>query len=492
MLFLDDHHVHSCRGVARHFHRLEKHSDNPVKVFTDPWGSTLANHGGFERDPVSGELVLWYSTGPADPEGVADRRFVCQARSTDGVHWETPPLGLFEFRGRRDNNICVVNYPYSGVYTGPHELTSPCVIRDPADPDPSARYKMALWRYNRDCDARTGEPLYESKDTPFPTGLYTNTSPDGVHWSTRERLVHTHADGFGDTYTWMLDTLRGGYRLFGKRLYWDRRFPSGKSLGGEPGMWVRLRHTCWSPDFASWSPPVPILPIDDRDRPHDQVYMNNGFVYDDQYIGFAQILHALDDWSLDLDLACSRDGQTWVRPPAARGILPRGAGMAWDSGRLALFPSAPVRQGGRLYFYYTAGAGYHSPAPPRDLPPGSERPPGLCLATLRVDGFAGLRAEGTGSIRTRPFRIDHPDLLVNVDAARGACRVALLDEGGVSLAGYGAHEAEAIAGDVVAHPARWRERASVAELHGRWLSAQIELQGAELFRVRTGYAAGEP
>ena len=144
----------------------------------------------------------------------------------------------------------------------------------------------------------------------------------------------------------MLDSLRGGYRLFGKRLYWDNRWASGKVRGGEPGTWVRLRHTCWSPDFASWSPHVPILPIDGHDRPRDQVYMNNGFVYDDMYVGFAQILHALDDWSMDLDLACSRDGEEWLRPPGARCIIPRGEGTAWDSGRMAIFPSAPVPREG--------------------------------------------------------------------------------------------------------------------------------------------------
>ena len=25
MLFIDDHHIHSCRGVHRRFHRLNKH-----------------------------------------------------------------------------------------------------------------------------------------------------------------------------------------------------------------------------------------------------------------------------------------------------------------------------------------------------------------------------------------------------------------------------------------------------------------------------------
>lgn len=485
MLFVDDYHLHATKGVRRRFHRLRKHAGNPVQVFSDPWGSGCNNHGGFEVDPGSGDVVLWYSTGPSDAEGVADKRFVCQARSTDGIYWEVPSLGLHEFRGSRDNNICVVNYPFSGVYPGPHELTGACIARDSMDPNPSARYKMALWRYNRDSDPVTGKALYDSKDTPFPTGLYTATSADGVHWPAREVLVHTHADGFGDTYTWMVDTLRRGYRLFGKRLYWDRRHHSGKTHRGEPGMWVRLRHTSWSPDFASWSPHVPILPIDGYDRPHDQVYMNNGFVYDDMYVGFAQILHALDDWSLDVDLAYSRDGEDWIRPPEARAILPRGEGVTWDSGRMAMLPSAPVRLGDQLYFYYTTGASYHGPAPPRELPPGTERP-GLCLATLRVDGFAGMLAEGEGGvIRTRPLYIAHPDLLINADATRGSCRVGLLDEGGVPLAGYGPEEMDPITEDAVDQRLQWRQHPSVAELFGRWVILDIRLDRAEVFAVRS-------
>ena len=474
MLFVDDYHVHSAQGVQRKFHRLEKHPDNPVHVFTDAWGSRCVDHGGYERDPRTGEFVLWYLTGPSEPQGVSDRAFVCQARSDDGVRWEIPELGAHEFRGSRENNICVVNYSYSGVYPGAHELTGPCILRDPLDPNPDARYKMALWRYNRDHDPETGKRLYGLKDTSHPTGLYTATSPDGIHWPDRESLVHTHADGFGDTYTWMLDTLQKGYRLFGKRLYWD----------GTHDMWIRLRQTCWSPDFASWSPFVPILPIDVHDRFHDQVYMNNGFVYGDMYLGFARILHARDDWSMDVDLAYSRDGEAWIRPPEGRAILPRGEGVAWDSGRVGVFPSPPVRVGARLYFYHTAGASYHSPARPRDLPPESNRPSGLCLATLRVDGFASLWAEGQGRIRTRPLFVGCPELRINVDAGVGSCQVGLCDEGGYPLSGYTTEDMVPIQEDSVDYRLHWREQTSVAELYGRWISLDIRLNKAELYAVR--------
>ena len=477
MLFVDDYHIHSSQDVQRIYHQLEKHPDNPIHFFSEPWGTQCIDHGGYERDPQTGDFVLWYFTKEVERGDPRDSVFLCQARSSDGLYWDVPSLGVHEFRGSRDNNICVVNFSKSGVYPGPHELTGPCIARDPLDPDPNGRYKMAVWRYNRDLDPETGKRLYGLKDTSHPTGLYTSTSPDGIHWPAHERLVHTHADGFGDTYTFMVDTLRRGYRLFGKRMYWDR----------EHDMWIRLRHTTWSPDFVSWSPFVPILPIDEHDRPNDQIYMNNGFVYDDMYLGFARILHAHDDWSMDIDLAYSRDGEGWIRPSEARGILPRASeGETWDSGRVAVFPSGPIRNGDRLYFYHTAEAQYHSPAPRRELPPGIEKPRGLCLATLRVDGFAGMQADGSGRIRTRPLFMERPQLQINVDAGQGSCRVGLLDEAGFPIAGYTPEDMEPIQADTVDHRLRWREHDSVTDQYGRWLSLDIRLEQAELFAVRNG------
>lgn len=150
---------------------------------------------GLER---CGDFVLWDSTGPAD-------------------------------------------IPAPASTTGP---TSSPVQRSCAIPSTRILRRATRWP----CGAATGT-ITRSPASPL-TGLFTCGSPDGIHWSIRERLVHTHADGFGDTYTWMLDTLRGGGRLFGKRLYWDDRHASGKTRNGEPGTWERLRHTCWSPDFA--------------------------------------------------------------------------------------------------------------------------------------------------------------------------------------------------------------------------------------------------
>ena len=88
-------------------------------------------------------------------------------------------------------------------------------------------------------------------------------------------------------------------------------------------------------------------------------------------------------------------------------------------------------------------------------------------------------------IRTRPLYIAHPDLLINADATRGACRVGLLDEGGVPLAGYGPEEMDPITEDAVDQRLQWRQHPSVAELFGRWVTLDIRLNRAEVFAVRS-------
>ena len=67
--------------------------------------------------------------------------------------------------------------------------------------------------------------------------------------------------------------------------------------------------------------------------------------------------------------------------------------------------------------------------------------------------------------------------------------MGLLDEGGAPLAGYGPDDMEPVRGDHLGHPLRWRDRDSVAGLHGRWITLEIELQGAELFAVHNRNAA---
>ena len=60
---------------------------------------------------IDGELRMWYPGESSQSRGCGNRR-LCYATSTDGIHWEKPSLGLIEFNGNSNNNICL-------LYTSP-------------------------------------------------------------------------------------------------------------------------------------------------------------------------------------------------------------------------------------------------------------------------------------------------------------------------------------------------------------------------------------
>ncbi len=102
----------------------------------------------------------------------------CYAVSLDGHHWEKPNLGIYEFRGSKENNILA-------DYRDPHYFN---VFKDPQDPDPQRRYKAL------------GE-----QEGPIPNltgGAAVAFSPDGIHWNPWSgNLVVHHGPNLGDAPT---------------------------------------------------------------------------------------------------------------------------------------------------------------------------------------------------------------------------------------------------------------------------------------------------
>ena len=78
-----------------------------VMYFDRPW------EGQASWRPVvlkGGDLYrMWYRCeNPKDPDrGVEGHFFTGYAEIGDGIHWERPSLGIFEFDGSKDNNICI-------------------------------------------------------------------------------------------------------------------------------------------------------------------------------------------------------------------------------------------------------------------------------------------------------------------------------------------------------------------------------------------------
>ena len=133
-LFLDDHAVESMRGLKRTLNEPEK--VGPVMRPDRSRGqiSMQTTHPP-QWNSEKGLWEWWYGAGYGiSPSG---RRLTTQvglthyATSKDGEHWETPTLGLYEWRGSKDNNIAV----------DPNGKTLTEIVRDERDEDPERRYK---------------------------------------------------------------------------------------------------------------------------------------------------------------------------------------------------------------------------------------------------------------------------------------------------------------------------------------------------------------
>ena len=108
-LFLDLDEVAATHNVEQRVCEATKHPANPVLPVgrLDEWDAVRASVWSVRTvlyDPDDGLFKCWY-TG-ADQERLRWRR-MGYAYSEDGIRWIKPKLGLFEFNGSKDNNICL-------------------------------------------------------------------------------------------------------------------------------------------------------------------------------------------------------------------------------------------------------------------------------------------------------------------------------------------------------------------------------------------------
>jgi hypothetical protein len=186
-----------------------------VLTLDQPWESNASAYFTAFKD---GDKVRLYYRGVTTDDDSHDQT-TCLAESPDGVHFTRPNLGLYDFRGSKDNNI---------VYVGP-ESAAFAPFKDPnpaAKPD--EKYKAVCYRV--------------VKKQGTVSGL---ASPDGLHWHRLSEDPLLPPGTFDSLNTAQWDPAAKVYRLFGR--YW-----TGGNFRG-----VRGIQSSTSPDFLHWSKPEP-------------------------------------------------------------------------------------------------------------------------------------------------------------------------------------------------------------------------------------------
>ncbi|MDE0428517.1 MAG: hypothetical protein OXH98_02000 [Caldilineaceae bacterium] len=485
-LFIDDHEVEAIDNLARKLHQPRKEranvvirpefrwENNAIQVRTSP--AWLPDEGLFKM------IYLTRAEGmdpqvSLDPTGAVanTESFACFATSQDGVNWEKPVLGLYEYPGLDwrgtpvggENNIIP---SARGMLQGP--------IYDPHDPDPARRFKGL--RYGK------GE-------------LRSMASADMLNWDTLDIPSLPSQDESHLTYDEN-----------------SRRYIAAVKRAGPYG---RSWHLLTSGDFADWEEHGLIFHADQIDqengnarlqqffddpaylspvvnRPEEwrtDVYNFPIFPYEGLYLatpvmhhwsGMHAPLYENVDSRKSVELASSRNLRDWARVADRAPFLelsPISDGETYDTGQI-LITNRPLRRNNELWFYYM-GFRYRYLLVEEVLNRRYLDASALCLARLRLDGFVSLKGGVEwGSVLTRPFVVNGNELRINTDSWRGRVLTEVLDASdGQPLEGFTKDDCIPAIIDSIDEPVRWRTQRDLSPLSGRTVRLRFLLWQAQLY-----------
>ena len=465
-LFADLYVLDKIDGVERLQHSPRKYEGNPILTSEFPWESLyiqIRDAPLWNPEERRWEMRYWGRGIGVDGIGT----FL--AVSHDGLHWEKPIVGAFEFGGSKENNLLTPMSPY--------DLFLYHVLYDERDLDPQRRWKALIGDTN-----------------PRPAA-----SADGINWTfLSQKRISAGEEGF-----LIYDELARQF-VFTLRATVDSGFGRQRAV-----------NISTSKDFVEWSDPVLMFAADARDQElgaawlqrfagdpayrqplindpnqyNTQVYNMAAFPYEGIYLGMPTMFRNSgrsdevpwgDGFSVP-GLAVSPDLRQWQfaldeERPDFLPISPVGEGV-FDTAQIEP-PSRPIRVGDELFFYYT-GLKFRSIS--------AEGASAIHLARLRLDGFVSLRAGSElGTALTKPLVWRGSTLWINAAAADGEVRAEVLDlDGNRWRPGLTAEQAIPISEDAIRLQVRWQNEEDLSDLKGRSVRLRFLLRNADVYAFWT-------
>ncbi|MCB1234241.1 MAG: hypothetical protein KDM91_04140 [Verrucomicrobiae bacterium] len=436
-------------AVVHVAHPPTKHASNPVYAGDSGYVSVA-------RHPETGKFQLWTQVHDwvDKKQGGSTRYAIAYAESDDGLVWTAPNLGLFEWKGTKDNNI-VIRGPKNARASGPQVLMTL--------PEKDKRGFTYVMTY------RTGGA---GKDHD---GIRLAGSHDGIHWDPESELrpKHLHSDTLNsivydaerDRYL-MTCRAKDRYRRFGDEMI-DTGASRRISVMESEELWTEWKespHALLTPDEI------------DADQDFNFFYGMPMHHYAGIYWGFLWVFRMNDP--IHTELVTSRDGLHWKRAPKRVPLIPLGPEGSWDDGMTFGGPHW-IEVGDEWWFYYAGHDGGHD---------SKERTAAIGLATCPKERLVSLRGpkNGGGVVVTRLLKWPGGDLFLNVaPAGDGESKVTVRISNAIRdpLEGYDHAGCETFAGDSVRHRVRWKEDRSMNELAGQEVRVEIFLENADLFTL---------
>ncbi|MCC6822685.1 MAG: hypothetical protein IT579_18290 [Verrucomicrobia subdivision 3 bacterium] len=438
-LFIDDSFVKQATNVVLRMHPALKTGEQTL-VPTQPWENASLNWFSVLRH--DGKFRMWYECYDVEGWPTTNDTSFCYAESVDGLRWEKPNLGLFNYHGSTNNNILFREIGPPGAYSRVHGAG---VFLDPTAP-PAARYKCV------------SQGMFASSAPPYRVAGM--VSADGLRWT---RLPNVICDLFADSqYSAFWDAAGDAFVLYG------RVGGRGRAIGRAP-----------SRDFSHFEPLQLVL---ENEAARD-LYNPAAVKYPDAantYLMFPSVYDHQAD-TLAIHLAVSRDGIHWSYPDRATPFIPLGSPGQFDSGSLYLGQGlVPVRD--ELWHYYSGSPLKHEQAT-LELLTNAANHRIYSRAKIRLDGYVSAAAgNDDGSFVTPPLQFKGNALALNVAVRDGGrVRVGLLDEAGRPVPGLTVADCVPITGDHIRHVVAWNTKTNLSSLAAQPVCLSFQMTKANLF-----------